>query len=127
MKYILILFINIIEKCWFCLSSANVEKHLVISIGNNFYIALAKGPINDYHILILSITHIPCTALLSNEDWIELENFKTSIRNFYKKIGKAVCFFERQYKTSHLQVNAIGIDGGLEWKIQHSFEVCIFM
>lgn len=28
------------EKCWFCLSSGDVEKHLIISIGDNFYIGM---------------------------------------------------------------------------------------
>lgn len=32
------------SKCWFCLaSSPDVEKHLVISVGEFCYLALAKG------------------------------------------------------------------------------------
>lgn len=31
------------NKCWFCLASPSVEKHLIISVGNNAYLALAKG------------------------------------------------------------------------------------
>ena len=29
--------------CWFCLGSANVEKHLIVSIADDVYMALAKG------------------------------------------------------------------------------------
>lgn len=73
----------VVEKCWFCLSSPSVEKHLVITMGDNFYIALAKGPIDKYHILILSITHIQSVSLLSEEDFAELEKFKNALRKFY--------------------------------------------
>lgn len=31
------------SKCWFCLASPSVEKHLVITVGNSTYLALAKG------------------------------------------------------------------------------------
>jgi Protein similar to CwfJ C-terminus 1 len=72
------------EKCWFCLSSQNVEKHLVISIGDNFYLALAKGPLNEDHVLILSITHIQCAAMLNADDWKELEKFKAALKRYFK-------------------------------------------
>lgn len=110
------------DKCWFCLNSENVEKHLVITIGHKFYLALAKGPINDYHILIMSVKHIPNCAALTQEDWVELNEMKESLRKFYRSLGMAVCFTERHYKTSHLQINVIAIEENLEWKIKHSFE-----
>lgn len=31
-------------------------------------------------------------------------------------------FFERNYKSNHLQINALPIDESLEWKIKHAFE-----
>lgn len=71
------------EKCWFCLSSPSVEKHLVITIGDSFYMALAKGPINQYHVLILSVTHIQSVALLSQDDWNELDKFKSALKKFF--------------------------------------------
>lgn len=74
----------IVEKCWFCLSSPSVEKHLVISIGENFYLALAKGPIDETHILILSVTHVQSASLLTEDDWKELDKFKTALRKYFK-------------------------------------------
>ncbi|XP_067634021.1 CWF19-like protein 1 homolog [Eurosta solidaginis] len=110
------------EKCWFCLSSPEVEKHLVISIGENFYLALAKGPINEFHVLIMSITHIASASLLTDHDWQELTKFKQALREFFKSQEQVVCFTERHYKSSHLQINALGIDEGYAWKIKHAFE-----
>lgn len=37
-------------KCWFCLGSADVEKHLISSIGTGAYLAMPKGAINEGHV-----------------------------------------------------------------------------
>lgn len=81
--------LNSVEKCWFCLSSTSVEKHLVITVGEHFYLALAKGPINDTHCLILPVTHIQCSALLSKESWVELDQFKDALRKMFKSIQRS--------------------------------------
>lgn len=72
------------EKCWFCLSSAEIEKHLIVSIGENFYVAMPKGPLNDQHVLILPINHIQSTAILSEEHFAELLLFKRAIKKYYQ-------------------------------------------
>lgn len=36
------------SKCWFCLASPSVEKHLVVTVGNSTYLALAKGKSNSF-------------------------------------------------------------------------------
>lgn len=109
------------EKCWFCLSSGDVEKHLIISIGDNFYIALAKGPVNNHHALILPINHVQSSALLSEEHFQELELFKRALKKFYESKNMCAVFFERNYKTSHMQVNAVGVDKDVEWQIKETF------
>ena len=45
--------------CWFCLGSPQVEKHLVISVGQSVYLALAKGTVTTGHVLIVPINHVP--------------------------------------------------------------------
>lgn len=109
------------EKCWFCLSSGDVEKHLIISIGDNFYIALAKGPVNNNHALILPVNHVQSSANLSEEHFQELELFKRALKKFYESMGLCTVFFERNYKSSHMQVNAIGIDKDVEWNLRETF------
>lgn len=34
---------------------------------------------------------------------------------------KVVTFFERNYKTAHLQINVVGVDKTVEWKIRDAF------
>ena len=62
--------------CWFCLGSPQVEKHLIVSIGNHVstlllsmlynpslpqsYLALPKGGLVKEHVLVLPIGHYGC-------------------------------------------------------------------
>ncbi|XP_037043320.1 CWF19-like protein 1 homolog [Bradysia coprophila] len=112
------------EKCWFCLSSPSVEKHMVISVGDNFYLALAKGPLDENNILISSVTHIQSSSLLAEDDWKELEKFKDALRKCFKAEKKVVTFFERNYKSSHLLINVVAVHEDAEWRIKHSFDDC---
>ncbi|XP_064113459.1 CWF19-like protein 1 [Macrobrachium nipponense] len=53
--------------CWFCLASPEVEKHLVVSVGNHSYVALAKGGLVAQHLLILPIAHFQSTSDLDDD------------------------------------------------------------
>lgn len=35
-----------------------------------------------------------------------------------------VTFFERNYRSSHLQINVLAVDESLEWQIKNSFDDC---
>ncbi len=45
--------------CWFCLASPEVEKHLIVSVGDECYVALAKGGIDWNNLLIVPIGTAP--------------------------------------------------------------------
>ncbi|TIA91448.1 hypothetical protein E3P99_01090 [Wallemia hederae] len=56
------------DECWFCLSNPRVTKHLIVSIGEECYITLPKGQLNDPktsnvpgggHALVIPISHYP--------------------------------------------------------------------
>lgn len=110
------------EKCWFCLSSKDVEKHLIISIGESFYLAIPKGPITIGHVLILSVTHIASASLITNDDWTELNKFKVALKRYFASKDQCVVFYERNYKSSHLQINAVPVSKEIEWQIKPSFD-----
>ncbi|KAI7724500.1 hypothetical protein M8C21_028981, partial [Ambrosia artemisiifolia] len=98
------------KECWFCLSSPNVESHLITSVGENFYCALAKGPLVQDHVLILPIEHLPNTLSSPPEFEIELVKFQNSLKAYFKGRKKEVVFFEWVYlKTSHANLQAIPI------------------
>lgn len=43
--------------CWFCLASPSCETHLVVSVGDDAYVAQPKGPLVDDHALVIPIEH----------------------------------------------------------------------
>ncbi|XP_056630203.1 CWF19-like protein 1 homolog [Diorhabda sublineata] len=109
------------SKCWFCLASPSVEKHLIICVGNSTYLALAKGGMVEEHFLICPIEHHQSSLTLQADVLDELKKFKNSIRKFYNRVGKLAIFFERNYKTSHMQLQAIPITKNANKELKEIF------
>ncbi|ORX47632.1 hypothetical protein BCR36DRAFT_355711 [Piromyces finnis] len=130
------------DQCWFCLSNPNVTKHLIVSIGDESYLALAKGGLleDGSHFLIIPITHIPCqnnlvNAPTDNDDeevdkdalMAEMEKYKKILRDYYgsHENKKLVCFevyggFDgKRYRHMHIQV--VPIPENIESKVEESF------
>jgi hypothetical protein len=110
------------EKCWFCLQSPDLEKHLIICVGEHFYLALAKGPVNNFHTLIVPIEHVYSAALLNEDQFQELEIFKRSLKKLFDSKNEAVIFFERNYMSSHAIINAVGIPRDVEWQLSETLK-----
>jgi len=95
-------------ECWFCLSSSVCEHHMIISIGKYFYLAIAKGGINDTHLLLVSVIHIPNQLSLSPQAMAELKQWFDSLTKFFSDRGEPVIFFEHNFPTTnqhmHIQV-----------------------
>lgn len=96
-------------KCWFCLASPEVEKHLVISVGDEVYLALAKGGLVDEHLLILPVEHHQSLLNLPESVLNEITRFKQALVKYYNESDKVPVFFERNFKTSHLQIQVVPV------------------
>ncbi|KAI0508015.1 hypothetical protein KFK09_014147 [Dendrobium nobile] len=88
------------KKCWFCLSSPDAEVHLVLSIGESYYCALAKGPLVEDHALLIPIEHHPNTLTTTSESEVELGKYKDALKVYFKNQEKAVVFFEWIFRNS---------------------------
>ncbi|PKA64259.1 Zinc finger CCCH domain-containing protein 59 [Apostasia shenzhenica] len=98
------------RKCWFCLSSPDVESHLVLSLSEYYYCALAKGPLVDDHTLLIPIEHHPNTLTTSSEAEVELTKYKHSLQVYFRKQEKEVVFFEWIFQSSpHANLQALPI------------------
>ncbi|ODN06030.1 CWF19-like protein 1 [Orchesella cincta] len=95
--------------CWFCLASPEVEKHLIISIGESVYLTIAKGGLTPDHLLIVPIGHFQSTIECPPEVAEEVNKFKTQLIKYFETQGKAVIFFERNFKSPHLQIQVVPI------------------
>jgi len=97
------------QACWFCLSSPQVETHLVASIGNDVYLALPKGNLVPDHVLIIPIEHHPAIALLPDSTHVEVDKYKDAMLKYFGKKGMSMLVFERNLPTKgtlhgHLQI-----------------------
>ncbi|XP_058788550.1 CWF19-like protein 1 [Phymastichus coffea] len=110
------------NKCWFCLTSEDVAKHLVISIGKEVYLALAKGGIVDDHFLITPIRHHQSLSTLPEEVKQEVNIYKESLKKFFEPSDRVVVFFERNFKTSHCQLQAVPIHKNQAPALKQTFQ-----
>ena len=96
--------------CWFCLGGEHVRKHMVVSVGQHCYLALARGGVNSQHVLILPIQHHQSSLTIPDEVQFEVEEYKKALREMFKVRGLATFIYERNYKTDHMQIQVIPIN-----------------
>jgi len=96
-------------KCWFCLGGEKVETHLVVSVGTLVYLAMAKGGLNPYHILICPVAHHMSYVDCPDDTKKEIQQYKVCLKNAFKADGKNVVFFERNYRSNHLQIQVVPV------------------
>ncbi|XP_059168516.1 CWF19-like protein 1 [Physella acuta] len=110
--------------CWFCLGSPEVEKHLVVSVGDKAYLALAKGGLVPDHVLILPVHHHQ-SLVSSPDDVIEqIDKYKACLRKMFKSQGKSCVFFERNFRTQHLQIQAVPFPQDCIVDVKDTFMAC---
>ena len=99
-------------SCWFCLSNPAAQKHLIVDIGEEVYLALAKGPLTPEHVIIVPIEHISSTA--SDFDLVmkeELEKFMRKVSESHE--GKQSIFFRMSSNPSHhYHLQSVSVDSG---------------
>ncbi|KAL6005948.1 hypothetical protein ACLOJK_039993 [Asimina triloba] len=112
------------RECWFCLSSTNVESHLVLSIGESCYCALAKGPLVEDHLLIIPVDHSPNTLSLPPEAENELQIYKDALKTCFKNQRKTVVFYEWLSKpgpSMHANLQVVPIPLSKAFEIRRHF------
>lgn len=113
--------------CWFCLSNPNADTQLVVSVGDECYLALDKGAITDGHVLILPVEHYASALSTSPGIWAEIERYISALKSCYASTGKSFVGFER-YMTlrksggNHCHVNAIAVPAMKVEIIKTAFE-----
>eukprot|EP01116_Phalansterium_solitarium_P006079 TRINITY_DN18392_c0_g1_i1.p1 TRINITY_DN18392_c0_g1~~TRINITY_DN18392_c0_g1_i1.p1 ORF type:complete len:286 (-),score=68.60 TRINITY_DN18392_c0_g1_i1:73-876(-) len=111
------------SSCWFCLSNPAVETHLVVSVGTEAYIALAKGGLVGEHCLIIPIQHADHLLAVSPECMNEIETYMKNLTDFFAAQGKKVVFFERSVAlqaAQHTHIQAVPVPAAAD--IPKAFE-----
>ena len=60
------------SKCWFCLSNPDVASHLIVTVLDDVYVALAKGGLNEGHLLVVPVNLANKVAHLASTRQLEL-------------------------------------------------------
>ncbi|XP_042057681.1 zinc finger CCCH domain-containing protein 64-like [Salvia splendens] len=116
--------LNRSKECWFCLSSPNLESHLITSIGEHCYCALAKGPLVQDHVLIIPIEHLPNTLSLPPECEKDLSKLRGSLQACFKRQGKEVVFFEWVSKRgTHANLQVVPIPTSKASSVEQIFNL----
>lgn len=101
------------DQCWFCLDSPNVEQHLVVSVGNESYMAVAKGAFTANHVLIVPIEHRNSLIQATKGERAEVERCMRNYRSMLKDSGMRAFIFERhvpqKYSSPHGHIQALPI------------------
>ena len=58
--------------------------------------------------------------------FLNYNTFKRALTKFYASKGKSPIFFERNYKSSHLQIQVIPVKSGIKDILKPIFLVCIY-
>jgi len=114
-------------NCWFCLSNPKADTHLVVSIGEECYLAVDKGAITDKHILILPVEHYPCTLAAPLGAMGEMARYMSALKSCYAGSGLQFLGFERYMALrksggNHCHINCIGIPTAAASKARETFE-----
>ncbi|XP_015376000.1 PREDICTED: CWF19-like protein 1 isoform X2 [Diuraphis noxia] len=97
------------DSCWFCLSSKNITKHLIISIGNQVYLSGTKGPLVKEHILVAPIEHYKSLAEVPPETENEINLIKSSLNQYFESTGRVAVYFERNILSAHFQLQVVPV------------------
>ena len=102
-------------ECWFCLGSSKVESHMIISIGDHTYVALAKGSLINDHVLIVPINHLQNSQKFTPGVRNEINKFLICLEKCYQeKKNKSLLICDRnlptKYQSAHGYLEIFGID-----------------
>jgi len=98
--------------CWFCLSNPQIEDHLIVSVGELTYVALAKGGLLPDHMLIVPIEHVPSASGMPIPVADEIEKYKQALNKLWTAEGRALVAYERHIvmrNAEHIHVQVLPV------------------
>lgn len=109
------------EPCWFCLGGSKIERQYIVSVGDKCYLAYAKGALNKDHLLIIPIDHIQSSVHADDKLLEDINKYKLALRDYFQAKNKCVLFFERNYRTKHMQIQVYAIRADKSYLLKDAF------
>lgn len=94
-------------SCWFCLANPAIKKHLIVNIGDETYLTIAKGGVIAEHFILIPIEHHSSTLALSESHFAEINRFIDALRCMNNE--EFLVFYHRQNPQHHLHLQALAI------------------
>ncbi|KAA8916444.1 hypothetical protein TRICI_001406 [Trichomonascus ciferrii] len=110
------------DTCFFCLSNPNVDRDLIVSIAEESYLALAKGPMKvmnkiPHHLIFIPLAHVPTPYHLdaepSNAVALEKQKYMVALNSMYDELDMTCISFEISRNRGvhfHTQIIAVPKD-----------------
>ena len=117
-----------VKDCWFCYdNNKDLDKRFILEEFNHFYLSFSKGPINNYHFLIIPKRHISFYINLSDEEKSEIETLIQILKTFLYQKGCEYIIYEKNLKYNfsqsiHLLINVVGFEFTLFQKLNEFIE-----
>lgn len=103
----------VLENCRFCFDNAGFEKHLLIAMGIDVYLAAPScQSLVDGHCLLVPVEHTVSSMLLDENVWSEIEIFRKGLTAMFAKQEKDAVFMETYTSTkrkAHMFIECIPI------------------
>jgi len=97
------------QECWFCLSSPNFAKHLIVAVGDECYLTLPKGELVPHHVLVVPIEHVSSFENLSKEARDEVERYKHTMDRYYQTQGCRALSLDVSFRSMHACLQIVPI------------------
>ncbi|WFD43938.1 hypothetical protein MPSI1_002603 [Malassezia psittaci] len=131
------------DQCWFCLSNPKLEKHLVVTIGEECYMALPKGQVpvssdastlvpGGGHVLLIPIAHVSSMYLADASMPAlrkEMQSFLSALTACYASYGAVPVTWEvvrrSNTRAGHTQTQVVPIAENLANGLIEAFREAI--
>jgi hypothetical protein len=102
------------KRCWFCYNNPNIDFDLIMKELKNFYLAYPKGPVDDFHFLLLPKGHIKSFLDLNSTQKEEFASILKTIITLLKDNNLEYFIYEKNLPYNdeaarHMIINIVGI------------------
>ncbi|KAM6933686.1 CWF19-like protein 2 [Xenentodon cancila] len=83
------------DKCHYCFSSKELQKHLIVAIGSKVYLSLPAGvSLTEGHCLICPFHHHSSATGLDEDIWSEMQVFRRTLVRMFESLELDCVFME---------------------------------
>ncbi|KAK9461044.1 CwfJ C-terminus 1-domain-containing protein-like protein [Lipomyces oligophaga] len=124
------------SSCFFCLSNSQLAQHFIVAIGDESYIATAKGPLPSPtserldcpgHIIIIPFAHQPTLISIEDESSrtqtkLEMDKFRARVSELYLEQGYHPVAFDIQKSSNiHFHIQMVPVPNAKISLVEEAF------